>query len=84
MVPKLNCYGNLMKLLILGVREAFHPNAVLELSTVGVGEVKILGLESNLFLAINAEGQLYGEADELSEAVVFVEKTHGAYLVYLR
>ena len=73
-----------MKLLILGVREAFHPNAVLELSTVGVGEVKILGLESNLFLAINAEGQLYGEADEHSEAVVFVEKTHGAYLVYLR
>jgi hypothetical protein len=45
----------------LGVREAFHPNAVLELSTVGIGEVKILGLESNLFLAMNAEGQLYGE-----------------------
>jgi hypothetical protein len=50
-----------------GVREAFHPNAVLELSTVGVGEVKILGLESNLFLAMNAEGQLYGEEVSISQ-----------------
>ena len=78
-----NPYG-LRPLLVSGVREAFQPNAVLELSSSGAGEVKILGLETNLYLAFNSDGQLYGEADEANEAVVFIEKTHGAHLVYLR
>ena len=67
-----------------GVREAFHPNSVLELSTVGLGEVKVLGLETGLYLAMNSEGQLYGEEDSGNESTIFVEKTHGSYLVYLR
>jgi len=70
--------------LFAGVREAFHPNAVLELSTVGLGEVKIVGLETGLYLAMNSEGQLYGEEDSGNESAVFIEKTHGSYLVYLR
>jgi hypothetical protein len=33
---------------------------------------------------LNFTPQLYGEAIAEAEATVFVEKTHGAYLVYLR
>ena len=46
---------------MLGVREAFSPHAVLQLKPVGVGEVKIQGLESGLYLAMNSKGQLYAE-----------------------
>ena len=49
-----------------------------------MGEVKILGLESNNYLAMNAEGQLYAEEDGSNESTIFIEKTHGSYLVYLR
>jgi hypothetical protein len=51
---------------------------------VGLGEVKIVGLETGLYLAMNSEGQLYGEEDSGNESAVFIEKTHGSYLVYLR
>lgn len=71
---------------ILGVREAFHPNAVMELTTLGLGlgEVRILGLESNLYLAFHSDGYLYGERDNTTDNSVFKEKIHGNYLIYLR
>ena len=58
----------------------------MELTTLGLGlgEVRILGLESNLYLAFDGEGQLYGERDNTTESSVFMEKIHGNYLIYLR
>jgi len=58
----------------------------MELTTLGlgVGEVRILGLESNLYLAFNGDGQLYGEKDNTADGSVFMEKMHGNYLIYLR
>jgi fibroblast growth factor 1 len=66
-----------------GVREAYSPNSVLQLIPVGVGEVKIQGLESGLFLAMNSKGQLYAEEDESNDATIFLESSNGHYLNYL-
>ena len=66
-----------------GIREAFNPYAVLHLIPVGVGEVKIQGLESGLFLAMNPKGNLYAETDDSNEATIFLESSNGYYLNYL-
>ena len=50
---------------------------------MGVGEVKIQGVESGLYLAMNAKGNLYAESDDSSEATVFLESSSGYYLHYL-
>lgn len=68
---------------IPGIREAFNPYAVLHLIPVGVGEVKIQGLESGLFLAMNPKGNLYAETDDSNEATIFLETSNGYYLNYL-
>ena len=39
-----------------GIRDAFDPKAVLQLIPLGVGEVRIQGLESGLYLAMNSKG----------------------------
>ena len=44
-----------------GIRDAFDPKAVLQLIPLGVGEVRIQGLESGLYLAINSKGVVISE-----------------------
>lgn len=56
---------------------------MLELIPVGVGEVKIQGVESGLYLAMNVSGQLYAEPDATNEATIFYESSNGYYLHYL-
>lgn len=73
----------IMKGHVKGVREAFDPNAVLQLIPVGVGEVKIKSIESGFYLAMNNRGQLYAEEDEANDATVFLENVHGHYLTYM-
>ena len=68
---------------MLGIRDAFHPNSVLQLIPVGVGEVKIQGVESGLYLAMNSKGQLYAEDDESNDGTIFLESSNGYYLNYL-
>ena len=70
----------------LGVREAFNPFAVLELSAANleVGEVQIKGLETGLYLGMDSEGRLYTESDPKNESTVFIETAEGHYLTYLR
>ena len=65
-----------------GIRDAFDPQAVLQLIPLGVGEVKIQGLESGLYLAMNSKGNLYAEPDESNDATVFLESSSG--VVYAR
>ena len=59
---------------------------MLELSpaTLEVGEVRIKGLETGLYLAMNAEGRLYTEEDPKNESTIFIESAEGHYLTYLR
>ena len=68
------------------MREAFNPFAVLELSPANleVGEVRIKGLETGLYLGMDAEGRLYTESDCNNESTVFIESAEGHYLTYLR
>ena len=61
----------------VGIRDAFDPKAVLQLIPVGVGEVKIQGLESGLYLAMNSKGNLYAEPDDSNDATVFLESSSG-------
>ena len=79
------CY-QIINLMIIGVREAFNPFAVLELTPANleVGEVRIKGLETGLYLAMDAEGRLYPEPDPKNESTVFIESAEGHYLTYLR
>ena len=44
-----------------GIRDAFDPKAVLQLIPLGVGEVRIQGLESGLYLAMNSKGGVISE-----------------------
>ena len=44
-----------------GIRDAFDPKAVLQLIPLGVGEVRIQGLESGLYLAMNSKGVVISE-----------------------
>ena len=70
----------------VGVREAFNPFAVLELTPANleVGEVRIKGLETGLYLAMDSDGKLYPEPDPKNESTVFIESAEGHYLTYLR
>ena len=63
----------------VGVREAFNPFAVLELTPANleVGEVRIKGLETGLYLAMDSDGRLYPEPDPKNESTVFIKCTFG-------
>ena len=47
---------------LLGIRDAFDPKAVLQLIPLGVGEVRVQGLESVLYLAMNSKGGVISES----------------------
>ena len=68
---------------VKGVREAFNPYAVVELMTVDVGEIRVRGVETDLFLSMNSKGKLVGITDGTDESTVFVERRLGPYLAYL-
>jgi hypothetical protein len=56
---------------------------MVEFSSVDFGEVRIRGIETNLYLAMNQKGRLYGEVNGKDEATVFVEYSYGQYNLYL-
>jgi len=47
--------------LILKQAILFCVSALLEFSSVDIAEVRIRGIETNLYLAMNSDGRLYGE-----------------------
>ena len=49
-----------------------------------MGEVRIKGLETGLYVAMDTEGRLYPEPDPKNESTVFIESAEGHYLTYLR
>jgi len=64
---------------VKGIRDAFDPKAVLQLIPLGVGEVRVQGLESGLYLAMNSKGNMYAEPDDTNEATIFLESSSGGY-----
>ena len=56
---------------------------MLELVAVDLVEIRIRGVETDLFLSMNAKGKLVGILDGTDESTVFVERTLGPYLAYL-
>lgn len=68
---------------VKGVREAFNPYSVLELTAGDVGEVRIRGVETDLFLAMDSKGMLVGVADGMDEGTVFIERRLDPYIAYL-
>ncbi|RZF39974.1 hypothetical protein LSTR_LSTR002377 [Laodelphax striatellus] len=69
---------------VKGVDEDCYKYAILELSSAGsVNEVRIRGIETNLYLAMNREGGLYGEPDRDDPATVFIEAFLAHYNTYL-
>ncbi|CAH1388584.1 unnamed protein product [Nezara viridula] len=57
---------------------------ILEFTSAGdVGEVRIRGVYTNLYLSMDEEGNLYGEENPRDEATIFKESTLGQYNTYL-
>jgi len=69
---------------IEGVKEEFNKLAVLELMPgPEVGTVRVRGVETNLFLAMNYKGELFGSKDRNDSSTVFIEETSGDSSTYL-
>ena len=66
------------------MRDAFNPHAVLELISVGIGEVRVRGVETGLYLSMGSDGKVRSEDNTDSEETVFIESVRGPYLTYLR
>ncbi|RZC32118.1 fibroblast growth factor 1 [Asbolus verrucosus] len=65
---------------VLGTQDSADSDSKLELTSAGdVSIVRIRGLESQLYLCFDPEGNLYGEADPDAEATVFEEHFQGSY-----
>lgn len=68
---------------VLGCPEPFDPHAILELSSHDIGEVRIRGVETGLYICMDAEGNVYAKKDRLAEDGIFYEIYEGGYNNYL-
>lgn len=56
---------------------------LLEISSIGFNnEVRLRGVKSGLFLAMDERGRLYGEINPESDATSFLSGVNGAYNIY--
>ncbi|XP_026813074.1 fibroblast growth factor 10-like isoform X3 [Rhopalosiphum maidis] len=58
-------------------------HCIMEFTSMSPGHVRIKGVEANLFLAMNKDGLLYGEADPNNNSTIFIEQPEGPYSAYL-
>ncbi|XP_056633331.1 uncharacterized protein LOC130442944 [Diorhabda sublineata] len=69
---------------IRGTPDENDLHTFLELTSAGYpGHVRIKALLTNLYIAMDRRGKLYGEADPMMEPTVFIESFQGSYTVYL-
>uniref|UniRef100_A0A1B6E0A8 Fibroblast growth factor n=1 Tax=Clastoptera arizonana TaxID=38151 RepID=A0A1B6E0A8_9HEMI len=67
-----------------GVDDEVHEDAIVEFNSVNhYGIIRIRGVKSNLYLAMNAKGKLYGEANPENPATIFIESDFNSYFTYL-
>ncbi|GAB6020850.1 hypothetical protein CHUAL_003502 [Chamberlinius hualienensis] len=58
---------------VFGTPEPYHSESILFFTSDKVGEVKMKGVASGKYLAMNRRGNLYGEDDPNSDRTVFIE-----------
>lgn len=68
---------------VYGTREPYNRYAILELSSHDIGEVRIRGVETGLYICMDAEGNVYAKKDRLAEDGIFYEIYEGGYNNYL-
>ncbi|XP_021925338.1 putative fibroblast growth factor 1 isoform X3 [Zootermopsis nevadensis] len=68
---------------VRGIDRDLDDFALLEVSTISPDEVKIQGVKSKLYLAMDRNGRLYGEVDVNEEGTIFVASLLGYYNTYL-
>ncbi|XP_037516297.1 fibroblast growth factor 9 isoform X2 [Rhipicephalus sanguineus] len=65
-----------------GTQEHFAENAILELLSHDIGQVRIRGVETGLFVCMDAEGRVYAK-NRMDEEGIFYEMYEGGYNLYL-
>ncbi|XP_076262436.1 fibroblast growth factor 1-like isoform X2 [Rhynchophorus ferrugineus] len=70
---------------VRGTKDDSDPHTFLEIVTGGLlpEHVKIKGLLTNMFVAMNKKGRLYAEPDPSAPSTVFIESFQGSYNAYL-
>ncbi|KAF5291464.1 hypothetical protein FQR65_LT01776 [Abscondita terminalis] len=69
---------------VRGTRDDNDLHSHLEVRTAGYpGHVRIQGILTKLYIAMDNLGRLYGEPDVTEEATVFIEAFQGSYNTYL-
>ncbi|KAL1131253.1 hypothetical protein AAG570_010871 [Ranatra chinensis] len=68
---------------VIGIEEDMNKYAVMEFTSAGVGDVRIRAVESNMYLAMDNKGRLYGEENPMEEGTVFKESFFGMHNIYL-
>lgn len=60
-----------------------NPNALMEITSVNLGIVRIQGLMSGRFLAINEDGYLHSQSNPNDVESFFIQRFHQGYTYYL-
>ncbi|KAF7266651.1 hypothetical protein GWI33_020144 [Rhynchophorus ferrugineus] len=70
---------------VRGTKDDSDPHTFLEIVTGGLlpEHIKIKGLLTNMFVAMNKKGRLYAEPDPSASSTVFIESFQGSYNAYL-
>lgn len=69
---------------VRGTRDDTDLHSLLEIITAGIpGHVRIQGILTKLFVAMDGRGRLYGEPNMSEEGTVFIESFQGSYNSYL-
>ncbi|PSN30901.1 Fibroblast growth factor 9 [Blattella germanica] len=68
---------------VMGIDRDIDDFALLEVSTISPDEVRIRGVQTKLYLAMDKNGRLYGESNKYEEGTIFVSSLLGYYNTYL-
>ncbi|XP_018574820.1 fibroblast growth factor 1-like [Anoplophora glabripennis] len=68
---------------ILGTQDDGDVDSHIELCGGGdVSHIRLLGLNSNLYICFRSNGELYGESDPSNRGTIFIEEFQGSYSAY--
>ncbi|KAJ8916828.1 hypothetical protein NQ315_005835 [Exocentrus adspersus] len=68
---------------IIGTQDDADLDSHIEISSGGeVSHVRLLGLNTNLYVCYGTNGELYGEVDPSNKGTVFIEEYQGSYSAY--
>ncbi|XP_072394831.1 fibroblast growth factor 1-like [Diabrotica undecimpunctata] len=68
---------------VLGTDDDSDPDSMIEISSGGdVSLVRLLGINSQLYLCFDDNGELYGEKDPHNQGTVFIEAFSASYSTF--